>query len=158
MRASLVVICLLLTVALLVQGASARRPFRIRPRKSIWSHIRGNAADIKKLINENQQFEQEIGPVIDTLKENVDFMKEGFAAQTMLMAQMKTSMNDMKGSIGNLQKITLEPEEYNCQEDGIVYMHRAFPDAPIGVMKQARKSSEDAQPAGYDRFKKVCAG
>ena len=113
MRASLVVICLLLTVALLVQDASARRLLWRRPRKSIWSHIRGNAADIKKLINENQQFEQEIGPVIDTLKENVDDMKEGFAAQTMLMAQMKTSMIDMKDAIANLQKITSEGEIYN---------------------------------------------
>ena len=154
MRAVLVV-CLLLTLALLVQDASARSFLRIRPRKSIWSNIRGNAADIKKLIKETQQFEQEVGPVIDTLKENVEDMKEGFAAQTMLMAQMKTSVNDMKDSIGDLQKITSEPEEYNCQEDGIVYMHRAFPDAPKGVMKQARKNSEDAQAAGYTRFEKV---
>ena len=118
MRVILVVICLLLTLALLSGNASAkRRPRpRPRPRRSIWSSIRRNAAEIKKLgtkIEETKQFEQEFGPVIDTLKENVDDMKEGFAAQTMLMAQMKTSMNDMKDSIGNLQKITSEGEIYN---------------------------------------------
>ena len=113
MRVILVVICLLLTLALLSGNASAkRRPRpRPRPRRSIWSSIRRNAAEIKKLstkIKETEHFEQEFGPVIDTLKEDVDDMKEGFAAQTMLMAQMKTSMNDMKDSIGNLQNITSE--------------------------------------------------
>ena len=113
MRVILVVICLLLTLALLSGNASAkRRPRpRPRPRRSIWSSIRRNAAEIKKLstkIKETEQFEQEFGPVIDTLKENVDDMKEGFAAQTMLMAQMRTSMNDMKDSIRNLQNITSE--------------------------------------------------
>ena len=30
-------------------------------------------------------------------------MKKGFVSQTMLMAQMKTSTNEMKGSIEDLQ-------------------------------------------------------
>ena len=115
MRVILVVICLLLTLALLSGNASAkRRPRpRPRPRRSIWSSIRRNAAEIKKLgtkIKETKQFEQEFGAVIDTLKENVDDMKEGFAAQTMLMAQMKTSMNDMKDAIENLLEIISEGE------------------------------------------------
>ena len=37
------------------------------------------------------------------MKVNVDELKEGFVSQTMLMAQMKTSINEMKGSIEDLQ-------------------------------------------------------
>ena len=120
MRAVLVVNCLLLTLAHLSETVSARKRPRPRPRpwprRNIILIIRRNAAEIKKLtgaLKEAQQFEQEIGPVIDTLKENVDDMKEDFVAQTMLMAQMKTSMIDMKDAIDNLQKITSEGEIYN---------------------------------------------
>ena len=119
MRAVLVVVCLLFTLAHLSETASARKRPRPRPRpwprRNIILIIRRNAAEIKKLstkIKETEHFEQEFGPVIDTLKENVDDMKEGFAAQTMLMAQMRTSMNDMKDSIGDLQNLTSEGEIY----------------------------------------------
>ena len=37
------------------------------------------------------------------MKVNVDELKEGFVSQTMLMAQMETSINEMKGSIEDLQ-------------------------------------------------------
>merc|ERR1711990_1154647 len=111
MRAAQVVICLLLTLALIVEEASSKNLWKRRPRRSIWSSIRRNAADIRKLtraINETQQFEQEFGPVVDALKENVNDMKEGLVSQNMLMAQMKTRMHDMKDAIENLQKITSE--------------------------------------------------
>ena len=71
MRAALVVICFLLTIAL-IQNASAKGFSR-----SIWTSIRSNADDIK------------------TNKENVDNMKQDFASQTMLMTQMNTTINDM---------------------------------------------------------------
>ena len=121
MRTAMVALCLLHTVALLSGNSSAMKRPRPRPRpkpwprRNIWSSIRRNEAEIKKLsgaLKETQLFEQEIGPVIDKLKENVDDMKEGFAAQTMLMAEMKTSMNDMEDSIENLQKIISEGEIY----------------------------------------------
>ena len=121
MRTAVVALCLLHTVALLSGNSSAMKRPRPRPRpkpwprRNIWSSIRRNEAEIKKLsgaLKETQLFEQEIGPVIDKLKENVDDMKEGFAAQTMLMAEMKTSMNDMEDSIENLQKIISEGEIY----------------------------------------------
>ena len=139
MRAALVFLTFALT---LIGNASAFRISR-RPRSSIWSNIRRNAADVRKLtraVNKTQQFEQAIGPVVKTLKENVDNMKEGFVSQTKLMAQMKTSINDMKGNIEHLQKATSEPEEYNCQEDGVVYMHRKFPDAPVGALERDGKT------------------
>ena len=47
----------------------------------VWSHIGRNAADIKKN------------------KENVDIMKQGFASQTMLMAEMTTSIDEMRDAI-----------------------------------------------------------
>ena len=131
MRAVLVVNCLLFTLAHLSETASARKRLRPRPRpwprRNIILIIRRNAAEIKKLtgaLKEAQQFEQEICPVVDRLKENVDDMKEGFAAQTMLMAQMKTSMNDMKGAIENLQKITSEGELYNVVKKLFSYFKR----------------------------------
>ena len=113
MRTAVVALCLLHTVALLNGNSSAMKRPRPRPRpkpwprRNIWSSIRRNEAEIKKLsgaLKETQLFEQEIGPVIDKLKENVDDMKEGFAAQTML--------NDMEDSIENLQKIISEGEIY----------------------------------------------
>ena len=113
MRTAVVALCLLHTVALLSGNSSAMKRPRPRPRpkpwprRNIWSSIRRNEAEIKKLsgaLKETQLFEQEIGPVIDKLKENVDDMKEGFAAQTML--------NDMEDSIENLQKIISEGEIY----------------------------------------------
>ena len=82
-------------------GRRPRPMPRPRQRPSIWSSIKRNAADMKKLtkaINETQRFQQEFGPVVDTLKENMDDMKEGFASMTLMMAQMKTS-------IANLQKV-----------------------------------------------------
>ena len=42
-------------------------------------------------------------------------MKEGFASQTRLMAQIKTSSADMKGAIDKLNKVT--SEEYTGQEE-----------------------------------------
>ena len=59
--------------------------------------------DLKKLtraIKETQQFEEEFnGKIVDTLKENVDDVKEGFASQTMLMAEMTTSIDEMRDAI-----------------------------------------------------------
>ena len=105
MRAGLVV-CLLLVLAL--QDASAKKRPNTkknpRPRRSIWSKIRQNAADVKKLttaIDETQKLQQDFSPVMpllmDTLKEKMDDMKDVFAS-------MKTGMNDMKALIENLQK------------------------------------------------------
>ena len=113
----MLVVCLLLTLALMSGNASARKRLRPRPRprRSIWGSIRRNAAEIRKLtrvINQTQESDQEYSPAINTLKENVDDMKEDFVAQTMMMAEMKTSMNDMKGAIEDLQKITSEGEIY----------------------------------------------
>ena len=99
-RAALVVVCLLLTLALLDAKKFSKRPRRRR--KNIWSSItyaiRQNAYDIGKLtgaIDETKQPQQELGPIVSTLKENVDDMKKGFLSMTLMMAQMKTSMNDM---------------------------------------------------------------
>ena len=106
MRAALVVVCLLLTLALLDAKKFWKRPRRRR--KSIWGSIRENADDIGKLtgaIDETKQPQQELGPIVSTLKGNVDGMKEGFLSMTLMMAQMKTSMNDMKDRMDNLQKI-----------------------------------------------------
>ena len=103
MRAALVVYCLLLTLAPVRNQRRSKRSFR----RTIWGSIRRNEDDLKKLtkaINETEQFQQEFGPIVDTLKENVDDMKEGFASQTRLMAQMKTSINEMKENIGHSQK------------------------------------------------------
>ena len=99
----MVVCCLLLTLA------TVRNQRRPKPsfRTTIWGSIRRNEADLKNLtkaIKETGQFQQEFGPIVDTLKENVDDMKEGFASQTRLMAQMKTSINEMKENIGHSQK------------------------------------------------------
>lgn len=55
-------------------------------------------------MNETQQFEGEFGPIVDTLKENVDDVKVGFSSQTMLMAEMKTSIDDMKEAFEHLQQ------------------------------------------------------
>ena len=99
---ALVVCCLLLTLA---PVRNQRRPHSSL-RTSIWGNIRRNAANLKKLtkaIKEVEQFQQEFGPFDDTLKVNVGELKEGFVSQTMLMAQMKTSINEMKGSIEDLQ-------------------------------------------------------
>ena len=112
MRDALLVVCLLLTLE--VEDGSAEKLWKRTPRSSIWSSMRGNAADINlsfikelsRAINETRQLEQDFGPVVDTLKENVEDMKEGFVSQTMLMAQMKTSIHDMKDAIENLHKIT----------------------------------------------------
>ena len=132
MRAVLVVVCLLLTLALLdasprnkskngrfgfrpahypkkSKKIGMRTPIRWRPRPrpgrrpSIWSSLKRNAADVKKLakaINETQRFQQEFGPVVDTLKENMDDMKEGFASMTLMMAQMKMSIMNLQKVIG----------------------------------------------------------
>ena len=113
----MLVVCLLLTLALMSGNASARKRLRPRPRprRSIWGSIRRNAAEIRKLtrvINQTQESDQEYSPAINTLKENVDDMKEDFVAQTMMMAEMKTSVNDMKEAIEILQKITSEGEIY----------------------------------------------
>ena len=62
---------------------------------------------MKKLaeaINERQQIQQEFGPIVqqfvDTLKENMDNMKEGFGSMTLMMAQMKTSIENLQEVIG----------------------------------------------------------
>ena len=110
MRAALVVVCLFLTLALLDAKKFSKRPRRRK--KSIYGAafmlIRENAYDIGKLtraIEETKQPQQELGPIVNTLKANVDGMKEGFLSMTLMMAQMKTSMNDMKDRMDNLQKI-----------------------------------------------------
>ena len=102
MRAALV--CLLLALVL-IGLASAKK--KNNKRRSIWGSIRRNGADIKRLtraINVTTQFEQEFGPVIETLKENVGDMKAGFASQTLMIAQMKTSIDDMKDAFEHLQQ------------------------------------------------------
>ena len=111
MRAALVVVvCLFLTLAILDAKKFSKRPRRRR--KNIWSSItyaiRQNAYDIGKLtgaIDETKQPQQELGPIVSTLKENVDDMKKGFLSMTLMMAQMKTSMTDMKDRMDNLQQI-----------------------------------------------------
>ena len=55
---------------------------------------------LAKAINETQRFQQEFGPVVDTLKENMDDMKEGFASMTLMMAQMKMSIENLQNIIG----------------------------------------------------------
>ena len=55
----------------------------------------------------------------------MDDMKEGFASQTMLMAQMKTSLADMKGAIDKLNKVT--SEEYIGQEETLKGLHVQHP-------------------------------
>ena len=115
MRAVLVV-CVLLTLFSIISTrglASAKKKKNVR-RRSIWGSIRRNGADIRKLtraIEETQKFEQDFDPVIETLKENVDDMKKGFASQTLMIAQMKKSTDDMKDSIKDLEKITFEGEK-----------------------------------------------
>ena len=115
MRAVLVV-CVLLSLFSIVSTrglASAKKKKKNVRRRSIWGSIRRNGAGIRKLaraIEETQKFEQEFDPVIETLKENVDDMKKGFASQTLMIAQMKKSTDDMKDSIKDLEKITFEGE------------------------------------------------
>ena len=98
MRAALVV-CLLLTLLALLDVSAAKRPGRPgrpRRRRSIWSSIRENAADVRQLtraLNETKQFGQEIGPIVDTLKDNVENMKEGFASQTMMIRKLTIATN-----------------------------------------------------------------
>ena len=99
----MVVCCLLLTLATVRNQRRSKPSFRT----TIWGSIRRNEANLKKLtkaIKETGQFQQEFGPIVNTLKQNVDDMKEGFASQTMLLAQMKTSINEIKGNIGYSQK------------------------------------------------------
>ena len=55
---------------------------------------------LMKAINETQQIQQEFGPVVDKLKENMDDMKEGFGTMTLAMAQMKTSIENLQEVIG----------------------------------------------------------
>ena len=40
--------------------------------------------------------------------------------------------------------------EYNCQEDGVVYMWRAFPDAPAGYMER------DGKTESWEECQKRC--
>ena len=105
MRAALLCLLLLLnTLPLFASNATAKkhrrllRKSRVQKRK-IWGKIWKNNAAIKKLTNtidETQQIQQGFGSALATLKENVDDMKEDFVTMTMRMAQMKTSINDMK--------------------------------------------------------------
>lgn len=130
MRAVLVV-CFFLIIAFLDASAKNKKKSsqRIRGRKTIWSSIRRNAADIKRLtfaIKETQQLQQEFGQEINTLKENVDDMKEGFLSMPLMMAQMKTSINEMKGDIENLQK-DIGTEEGSGSPPGIYAEYRARP-------------------------------
>ena len=55
---------------------------------------------LAKAINETQRFQQEFGPVVNILKENMDNMKEGFASMTLMMAQMKISIENLQNIIG----------------------------------------------------------
>ena len=55
---------------------------------------------LKKAIKETQQIQQDFGPVVAKLKENMDDMKEGFAIMTLAMAQMKTSIENLQEVIG----------------------------------------------------------
>ena len=129
MRAVLVV-CFFLIIAFLDASAKNKKKSsqRIRGRKTIWSSIRRNAADIKKFTfaNETQQLQQEFGQEINTMKENVDDLKEGFESMPLMMAQMKTSINEMKSDIENLQK-DIGTKEESASPPGIYAEYRARP-------------------------------
>ena len=111
MRAVLVVCCLLLTLLPLHDVSAAKRKRlsgRSRRPRSIWSSIRRNAADIRRLsraLNDDKQFGQEIGPVVDTLKDNVDNMKEGFASQTMMIRNLARASNATEQSQQELNPV-----------------------------------------------------
>ena len=112
MRAALVVCCLLFLTLLALHDVSAAKRKRLsgRPRRprSIWSSIRRNTADIRRLtraLNEDKQFGQGIGPIVDTLKDNVDNMKEGFASQTMMIRKLTTATNATEQSHQELNPV-----------------------------------------------------
>ena len=111
MRAVLVVCCLLLTLLPLHDVSAAKRKRlsgRSRRPRSIWSSIRRNTADIRRLtraLNEDKQFGQGIGPVVDTLKDNVDNMKEGFASQTMMIRNLARATNATEQSQQELNPV-----------------------------------------------------
>ena len=55
---------------------------------------------LTKAIKETQLIQMEFRPVVDKLKENMDDMKEGFASMTLMMAQMKMSIENLQNIIG----------------------------------------------------------
>jgi len=118
-------------------------------RRSIWGSIRRNGADIRKLsraIEETQKFEQDFDPVIETLKENVDDMKKGFASQTLMIAQMKKSTDDMKDSIKDLEKITFE-ECWDKESDPLGEKYGGFVSSTVsGITCQAWASTTPHKP------------
>ena len=118
MRAGRVVSCfLLLTLLIPLSPGNSLGKKRWRKRRSqgnnLWRKIRQNGAAIKRLtktINETQQIQQEFGSILETLKENVDVMKEGFVSTHMTVGEMNTSIDDMKDTIG-IERSQKSPSE-----------------------------------------------
>ena len=120
MRAGRVVSCFLLLTLLIPlspgnsTGKKRWRSWRRRSQgNNLWRKIRQNGAAIKRLtktINETQQIQQEFGSILETLKENVDVMKEGFVSTNMTVGEMNTSIDDMKDTIG-IERSQKSPSE-----------------------------------------------
>ena len=149
MRAALVV-CLLLTLEALLDASATKRKKLSerprRPRKTIWSSIRRNAADVRQLtraLNETKPFGQEIGPIVDTLKDNVDNMKEGFASQTMMIRKLTRATNETEQS----------QQVIDTLKDNVDDMKKDFASMTL-MMAQMQTSINDMKDA-IENLKKI---
>ena len=109
----------LLTLKTLIVGDPSTFDSSRKPRKSIWSSIWRNAVDLKKLtraINETQFFEEEFGP-------NVLLAKHGQRKMWTIWKRALPDHADGANEDEHRSYFQQTSDEYNFQEDGVVYMY-----------------------------------